>query len=314
MRKLLTFVLAVAILFSFSLTANATYKNMWAQVYSWDGKMTADGKLELTKLTSGVTYVVMMKNSTATLESLYYYNSGQMTTQANPVTGTNYTSATIGNDMIRFKVDPTETNDAAVDLIVVDQSGGYTAFVEDFDQYTHSIIIDERPNIRHHGVAFLYTTGSSSEVDTGIAFDKVSVIDDIMVEVGTAFSSNTTLAIGILSTGTNGDKDGFLIEKACLATAGYHTLYEGAVDLTVPVVSSGGERAGFINSSYIGTFLGNFMQGTSDSALAEAGVGDLYRHPLLIHGSWENNLSYIFSTLEATTGWGLIHFWFTRIR
>ena len=109
-----------------------------------------------------------------------------------------------------FRCDPTETTDTYVDLIVVDQAGGYTAFVEDFDEYTHSIIIDERPNVRHHGCAFIATGGSSTEIDTGIDFDDVSIIDYMVVEIGTAISGGTTplLDVGILSSGTNGDSDG----------------------------------------------------------------------------------------------------------
>ena len=35
---------------------------------------------------------------------------------------------------------------------------------------------------------------------------------------------------------------------------------------------------------------------------------------LTIHATWENSLTYTFPTSHASTGFGLIHFWFTRIR
>jgi len=313
MRKLLTFVLAIALVFSFAMTTHAGFKDMWAQVYSWDGTLTADGRMELTKVTSGITYVVMMRNSIATPETLYYYQSDAMTSLANPVTGTNYTAAAVGHDMVRFRVDPAETNDTYVDLIVVDQAGGYTAFVEDFTEYKHSIIIDERPNVRHHGVAFILTTTSSTECDTGIDFDDVTIIDDMAIEVGTAFPTNTAIDVGILSTGTNGDADGF-IDGEGMGTQGWNLLCEGGVDLTVPVFSSGGEMGCLLNEPKFGTFLGNFTVGSSDTEAGGVYQGVYLRRNLVIHGSWENSLSYKLPLIAANTGWGMIHFWFTRIR
>lgn len=304
-------VLTVASMLVFSaIPAQAAFKDFWAKVYSWDGTINARGQMELTEITSGITYVVMQRNSVATLETLYYYGADAMTSLSNPVSGTNFTSATVGNDMVRFRVDPSETNDTYVDLIVVDQAGGYTAFVEDFTQYKHSIIIDERPNVRHHGVAFIYTTGSSSEIDTGIDFDDVSLIDDMRLEIGTAFDTNVGIMVGLLSSGTNGDPDGF-ISGATLATAGFKSPWRAGVDLTSYSYSSGGEAGAIINKPTVGTFLGYVDAGTSDTADDAGLVG---REGLIIHGTWENSLTYTFSTTAASTGWGMIHFWFTRIR
>jgi len=311
-RKLLTFVLAIALVFSVAMTAHAGFKDMWAQVYSWDGTLTADGKMELTKITSGITYAVMKADSVATLETLYYYDSDAMTSLANPVSGTNYGSATVGNDMIRFRVDPAETNDEAVDLIVVDQAGGYTAFVEDFDQYTHSVIIDERPNVRHHGCAFIVTTGSSTEIDTGIQFDRVSVIDAMLIEVGTAMSGgagSAEVSFGLAGAGTDGDADGFIIDEV-LATAGFHDPFRSGVNTSVSLVTTG-EGMAIFAAGAVGPFLGYMSTGTSDTADKQ---GMLVRTPKIIHGTIEQSLVYMFSTKEATDGWGLLHFWFTRIR
>lgn len=311
MKKLFTLVTVIVLALFFIVPANAAMKDMWAKVYSWDGKQTARGLPVLTEITENVTYVVMMRNSVATLETLTKYDDDAYTSLANPVSGTNFGSATVGNDMIRFRVDPTETNDTYVDLIVVDQAGGYTAFVEDFDEYTHTIVIDERPNKRHHGVAFIYTTGSSSEIDTGIDFDDISLIDKMMIEVGTAFDTNVAMSVGILSTGTNGDSNGF-IEDEGVATAGWHNPWRAGVDLTSYTFSSGGEAAAYIIRPAAGTWLMNFGAGTSDTGTFN--IGHLNRQQLLIHGTWENSLTYTFGTTAASTGWGMIHFWFTRIR
>lgn len=315
-NKLLTMVLAIGLVFGLAFGVSAANKDMWAQVYSWDGTITADGRLELTKVTSGITFVVMMRNSSATLETLYLYNNDAMVTtgMANPVTGTSYTAATVCGDMVSFRVDPTETTDTYVDLIVVNQAGGYSAFVEDFSEYKHSIIIDQRPNVRHHGCAWIVTTGSSAETDTGIDFPDDCIIDKMMVEIGTAFAGGTTplMEVGILSSGTNGDPNGF-IEQCSLATAGYHNPLRAGVDHTSYSASSGGEQTGIINRGVAGTFLAHFGVGSGDT---ETLIPESLFLPsqLLIHGTWENSLTYTFATSHCSTGWGIIHFWFTRIR
>lgn len=328
MRKLLTFILAVALVFSFAMTANAAYKDMWAAVYSWDGTMTADGKLELTKITSGITYVVLQRNSMATMETLVYYDSDAGTSLTNPVTGTDFGSATIGNDMVRFRVDPSETNDTYVDLIVIDQAGGYTAFIEDFTEYKHTIIIDERPNEEHWGAAFIMTTATSTEIDTGIDFEKTSIIYEMKVHVCTAFASLARLNVGI--TGTNADADGFIHEEG-LATAGWHSPYRAGVDLTGYLVSSGGNVPTYYTTDIganddtsvpgpsVGTFLGNFWIGT-DAAASNVSRGGLNKENLVIHGTWGDGLVYTFASGANTaitansTGWAMLWYRFTRIR
>jgi hypothetical protein len=310
-KRFLTIVLAIGLIFAFTMPAKAANKDMWAYVYSWDGTITGEGKIELTRITSGITYAVMMADSSATLETLYYYDTPAMTSLANPVTGTNFASDSIGNDMVRFRVDPTESGDADVDVIVVNQAGGYSAFVEDFNEYKHSIVIDQRPNVRHHGYAFIYTTASSTETDTGIDFPDDCVIDQVIIEVGTAFPTNTNIEVGILSSGTNGDANGF-IESATLATAGYIDPYRAGVDLTSYSVSSGGEDGAIIISGVVGTLLGHMDVGTSDTGDGHA--GGIYKSQLLIHGTWENSLTYTFGTTACSTGWGMVHYWFTRIR
>lgn len=312
MKKLFSilFVALLVVGFAFASPSQAAFKDMWAKVYSWDGSMTADGRYELTEITSGVTFVVMQANSVATLETLYYYNNSAFTALANPVSGTNFASDTVCNDMVSFRVDPSETNDTYVDLIVVDQAGGYTAFVENFSEYKHSIIIDERPGVKHHGVAFIYTTGSSSEIDTGIDFDTNSLIHDMILEIGTAFDTDVGINVGILSSGTNGDPDGF-ISGATLATAGYKSPWRAGVDLTSYSYSSGGEAGAIINKPTVGTFLGYVDAGTSDTA-DDAGLA--FKEQIMLHGTWETSLTYTFSTTAASTGWGMIHYWFTRVR
>lgn len=331
MRKtILTIMLAIALVFSFTVGAKAEFKDMWAYVYSWDGSLTADGKYELTKITTGVTFVVLQRNSGVTMETLYVYAKDTLVTtgMAQPVTGTSMTDATICNDMVSFRVDPSETTDTYVDLIVVDQAGGYTAVVNDFTEYTHTIVIDERPLVEHWGAAWLITTATSSEVDTGIEFDRPSIIHEMKINVCTAFASLTCVNVGLTAAGTNGDADGFIYMEQ-LATQGWHSIYRPGIDTTRYLVSSGGERSAYCSTHEtgdglwgpsLGTFLGNFMLGTGDSGSGEAGIGIMNKENLLIHATLEQTLTYTFASGGSTTvtanstGWGIVWFRFTAIR
>lgn len=333
MRKLLTFVLVLAVIFTLTLPmkSNAAFKDMWAFVYRWDGSLTVDGKYELTRITSGISFVVLQRNSAATMETLYQYNQRSMVTtgMAQPVTGTSYASNTVCNDMVSFKVDPSETNDTYVDLIVVDQAGGFTAVVNDFTENTHTIVIDERPTVEHWGAAWLVTTATSTEVDSGIELARPSIIKEMKIHVCTAFASMTCVNVGLTAAGTNGDADGFIHQEQ-LATAGWHSIYRPGVDTTNYLVSTGGERACYasthddgtnsINGPSLGTFLGNFMIGTGDSGLANPGIGIMNKENLVLHGTTEQTLTYTFAsgvntTVTAnSTGWGIVWFRFTAIR
>ncbi|GAJ06197.1 unnamed protein product, partial [marine sediment metagenome] len=42
--------------------------------------------------------------------------------------------------------------------------------------------------------------------------------------------------------------------------------------------------------------------------------GHIIRDQVLIYGTWENSLTYTFATSRPLVGWGIIHYWFTRIR
>lgn len=330
-KKLIKITLALMIVFVFVAPVNAQPLDFWAKVYAWDGRMGADGHAILTERNTGIMFAVMVADSSATLETLYNYNDQRMTSLANPVNGTNFEDDTKANGMVSFRVDPQGTG-VTVDVIVVDQVGGYTAFVEGMGVNDHSIVLDERHGVVHHGVAFILTTSSSNETYTGVKFDRVSIIHDMIIEVGTVFSGgagsawiNVGLAEGITTAGggtyagTNGDSDGFIYMEE-LATAGWHSPFRPGPNLSSYVFTSGaGEFTGALNVALggaltAGTLLGHFAIGTTDSGAAGSWQGVVNQERLVLYGTWEQNLTYTFATAEATDGWGLIHFWFTRIR
>jgi len=306
MRKLLTFVLAIALVFSFAMTTHAGFKDMWAYVYTWDGGLSSDGQMKLTRQTDNITFVVFPRNQSATLETLYVYDSDAYTALANPVTGTNFTSATVGKDMVSFRVDPTDaTYDRYVDLLVVDQDGGFTTFIEDFDEFTHTIIIDERKNIQHHGAIWYYYT-TSGELDTGIDFNDNTIISNVAIEVIT-LDADETIDVGILSSGTDGDADGF-VDGQGIGTAGYYEVKRHEVSASG--LSSGESHYCLIDSP-LGALLGTTIVGSGDGDSAdEFGIINHWDH--WFHATQEQSLTWTISS--CSTAWGLIHYYFTHIR
>lgn len=268
MKKRNTFLTLIAIFaFVFSPVLGwCEMQDMWADVYA----DTGSGRVELTKITSGVTYKVLAVNAD-TSETLYVYDDQAFTSLTNPVTTTNFNSP----DRVQFRTDPTDSStDRYVDLIVVDTAGGYTAFVEDFDKYTHTIVINERPNIQHHGVIW-WSYSSAVEVDTGIDFDYDTRIEGVSLEVVTVDAS-ATVDVGLLSTGTNGDADGFL-DGVSTTTAG------------IPLVTL-----------------------TTSGALMDDGTNfDPDGHSII--SANEQSLTYTGSS-GSDTGYGYIHYFFTRMR
>lgn len=336
MRKtILILTLIASLSLGLILTANAQkpvgMQDMWANVYRWDGSMSDDGLMQVSRITSGITFVVLQRNSTVTMETLYQYGRKTLITtgMAQPVTGTSFAATAVCDDKVAFAVDPGEAGDTYVDLIVVDQAGGYTAIVNDFNQYKHTIVIDERPLKKHWGAAWLITTATSTEVDSGIELARPSIIHDLKIQVCTAFASTAVVHVGLAAAGTNGDIDGF-IHGEQVATQGWNSIYRPGVDLTSYLVSSGGVRGcyastrtpadGLLGPS-LGTFMGNWMVGTAHTAdLSDVGIGLLNKEELVVHGTTEQTLAYMFGTGVASavaansTGWGIVWFNFTAIR
>jgi hypothetical protein len=306
MKKLLTLITVLALALAvFAAPGQAVMKDMWAYVYTWDGKMDVNGKPVLTRQTSNITYVVFPADMDQTRETLYVYNDDTYTSLTNPVTGTNFTSATVGNDMISFRVDPTETNDTYVDLIVVDQDGGYTAFVENFDEYTHTIIIDERKGIQHHGAIWYYYT-TSGELDTGIDFNQYAVISDVAIEP-LILDSGETIDVGLLSSGTDGDADGFIDGKG-VGTVGYYSVRKH--DNTTYGFSSGASHYHAVDN-VLGALLGTTIVGSGgDTQVGYHGAIQEWDH--FFHATQEQSLTWTISS--CSTAWGLIHYFFTEVR
>lgn len=270
MKRLLSVLFALVLAVCFVAPASAEMRDMSAGVFRLTG-YDADGSAQLTRITSGITFKVLRADSD-TAETLYVM--GTSTSLTNPVTTTYFEAATACNDMVAFRVDPTDSGDEDVDLIVVDTVGGYTAFVEDFNRYQHTIVIDERPNIQHHGMIW-FSASSAVETDTGIDFLPDTRIELVAVETVT-IDSGSTLDVGTLSSGTGGDADGF-VDGVSVATAGYTLL---------TLTTSGADMDDGTNFDPDG----HVVTGSDTGALTYTGASG------------------------QDTAAGYIHYWFSRLR
>lgn len=176
MKRFLVFMMVLMALV-WSAPSEAAFQDFSATVYRWSGGYAADGSPTLVKATTGITYRVHAL-SADTKETLYAFGDDAFTSKTNPITTTVF--ATDGR--IAFRTDPTDaTDDRYVDLIVVDSVGGYTTVVKSFDKYTHVVIIDERPNVIHHGIIF-YDHATTVSTNTGVYLSKNTFISAMTLE------------------------------------------------------------------------------------------------------------------------------------
>ncbi len=298
-KKLLKIVTALMLVLILVSPVQAGSKDMWAQVYSWDGSINASGRLEVTPIATGVIFQVL-KTTTGLMETLTEYGDSTATSLTNPVSTTNYALGTVMKSagVLSFRVDPTDAGDENVDLIVVDTAGGYTTFVEDFNRYDHTIVIDERPDVTHIAMVPVFFLAGGTEVDTGIDFDYNTLIHDVKAEV-TVVDAGETIDIGTLSGGTAGDANGFRSLVSVAATG----------IPTDTAVITGGTTIDYVPVTTYGDLLVTAITG-SDVIATVGGATMLGGY--LITGENEQSLTYTPSSSD--TFYGYIYVLFTRLR
>lgn len=295
MRKLFTLFLSLIVaMMLICPIVHADSKDMWAQVYKLKNTNIGDPVLE--EVTSGITFKVLQRNSD-TAETLTVFGDDTSTSLTNPVTTSNFASASYCKGRVQFRVDPGEANDTYVDLIVVDTAGGYTALIEDFTQYEHKIIIDERPNIMHHGCIW-FGASDNTETDTSVDIIADSLVHDVRVEVVTV-DATETIDVGLLSTETAGDANGFRAAVS-VATAGF---------VADTAVITNGSNIDYTAASTYGALLVTAITGSD--AVATCGGKSYLGH--VVTASNATSITYTGSAGSDTAA-GYIHYFFTRMR
>jgi len=304
-----TLILGLILLFGLGMMASPVmadfgHKHYKISVYADEGFTTASGGTTL--ITGGITYKVLT-DDTNTAATIYSDSAG--TAMTNPVTSTVFDT----KDRIDFYVPSSVT---AVDIIIVDSAGGYTTFLDDATEHTRTAIIDERPNIQHHGMIWwgpVTTTplGAGTQQDTGIDFDIGTLVHKVIVELITGGSSSNFLNIGIDANESTGDLDGFINAMVICTDAGWYDPYQ------VGISSGTNTNLMVINAvagAPLGPLLGYIHEGTSTATGGET-------QGLWLHWDYKVNsngrgLVYAVSSEGAGTtssvANGYIHYLFTR--
>ena len=287
MNKKITLIGLIFMLVVFATQAMAY--DFYASVVKRDN--TTTGNVGLTPITTGITFQVLDQN-TNNISTLTAYGNNAYPSLANPVTAANFASAAVCNGLVKFR-----NLNSAVDIIVTDTNGGFTAVVRGFSTAMHTIVIDETPNMPHHGI--IWFAPSTSETSTGVSFLPDTYVSDFKVQVITTDSHNMT--VGLLSSQTNGNAAGFLTGVPT-SSAGY---------VADPGVQTQGTNAVYYPATIYGSFLYTAITGT-DSATPRLIGGKTYLG-YIVTGANATTISYTGSAGTSTAA-GYIHYWFTRIK
>jgi len=128
--------------------------------------------------------------------------------------------------------------------------------------------------------ASISSAPTGSEQDAGIDLPAKAVVLDVLVDVTAAevTGGTKTMNVGLLSSESGGDADGFLVGVSCASTG----LKRG-----VATVTAGGSET-YFSATTRGALLGSFVAG-SDSA---GDVGTVYERPHLSDSVTAKSISY----------------------
>jgi hypothetical protein len=287
------FVVFVVLLFGGS--AFAAWDKYTINVYRDKG--FASGPTGNAAATSAIQYMVLKAGEQGTLAAIY--SDAGMTKKTNPVSATTFDT----KGYITFYVD--DSIYSTVDLIIVDNVGGFTTFLDGITNTVHTAIINEQAGEKHMGMMW-YTVScnatdakdlTSAPYDTGVDILAGSFIEDIVVEVvSETVSSDVTLAVGLGAT-NQGLVQAALTDRLTGPTYGGQFLYYS-------------DQSEF--------FTGALLSGTySSSAVTDGAVQLRGKYMVLTDAS----LTYSFESADEVTadtfdsaGYGFIHYWFTPAR
>lgn len=270
----------------------AGYDHYVINVYANEG--TTNTAKAHTLRTTGITYYVLTAGSTT---AATIYSDEGTTSKTNPVTTTVFAT----DDEIDFYIDDSTTS---VDIVVVDTDGGFTLFLDGATTSTRTAIIDEEPNKMHHGMIWFFGTTSSTEVDTEVNFDLNTAISNVILEVITGGTTGCLIDIGQGTGGTNADVDGY-IDGMSISNTGWFNPKQAAN--AIMGLSSASNTYVVIDSP-LGALLGTQIAGTLDVD------GQRIMWDAIITSSDQDDLTYIFPTVGASTGYGWIHYFFVPMR
>ena len=215
------------------------------------------------------------------------YSDGNGTSVSNAVR----TPRSFTNGWVRFWTDPSTTS---VDLVLMTASHG-AYFFQGVGYSCHRL--DVNPFQRDHLLVLPFGVSDNSETDTGIDLPANMLVKDAFIRVTTT-DATETLDVGLLSSESGGDADGFLL-LCSVATAGF-------VDPN-PVVTGGTNIDYLVHTSGYGALLKQGIAGAD----AVATVGGFARRYHRTDGT-AKSVTYTGSSGSDTAA-GYIYLQYTRL-
>ncbi len=265
-------------------------------------------------ITSGIQYLVLQAGADGheanTVHATLYTNGGAAT-MSNPVNNDTFDA----EEQIDFWL--LTADDASCDIIIVDNSGGFTLYMDGVTPQIHNAVINERPNVSHHGqIWFSLNTdaiwsgvsttildaghGPTGPFDTGVDLLFGSMISFVTVQmiVPCQDSGDTDLNIGM---------------------AGSATAFRGGD----PVTGTGGQETDavhFVDLDYIAdTNYGDVLY--TESSWLEFTIAKSIAIPVpYVLTVSDASLNYSLDSGDSTknaisgAGWGFIHYFFTPMQ
>lgn len=180
---------------------------------------------------------------------------------------------------------------AATHDITVALSDGSVARYSSVAPTTHVLPIDTDGLSKCMVFPMVFNAGAA-ETDTGLDLPKFSHVFNCLAEVVTV-DATETVDIGLLSSETAGDADGFMVALS-VATAGTFGLYTTAV----------GSNETFINAARAGALLGKGSVGTDvANDFGQPGGPGHY-----VTGSNATSITYTPSSSDTFAGYGYVFF------
>lgn len=229
-------------------------------------------------ITSGC-YVFVYDAGTKTLSTIYA--DGSRTSLANPITRSQFAT----DDKIKFWSSATSH-----DIVINDDKGNLAEHLSVTPQ-THLVPLDRSHSDKVLIFPMVSNTGGT-ETDTGLDLPYKAHVYDVAVEV-TTLDSTETVDIGILSSETGGDANGF-IAAASVAATGF----------VKPFVNTAGSAETYVSTAYFGDLMGPAAVGTN--ADKDTGIPRGWGH--VVNGASGQSISYSPSSSDTFVGFGYVYF------
>lgn len=278
MKKLIALVIGLTL----SVSAFAGYKDYAYNIDVVNQRAVGSLADSNAQIISGVLAFVY-NAGTKTLATLYSDN--KRTSLTNPISRSQFAT----DDAVKFW-----TAQSSVDIVLAHSDGSIAKYASVVPE-THRLVLNQ--DGVEKCLILPYGASDNTETDTGIDLPVNVWVQDVAMEVVTSDPSET-LSIGLLSSETNGDADGFIV-TADASTAGF----------VKPLAHTAGSSEKYVSTFSYGALMGAGVVGTDSDG--DFGLGAVPGH--IVSGANAKSVTYTGSAGSDTAA-GYIYVWFRHLR